>query len=375
MPSTSPATSTGRTFTADDKPYVPPTGTSLGSFDDGTWDGWTTTGTAFGSAPTPGNAPGQGGVSNYIGAGLANSFNGLDGPTGTLTSPDFTIDQAYLNFLVGGGNHPYVPGSAVGGTVPAGTTFADFEGPTYGAGWTTTGDFTGTTPAAGALPGQQQVTGYVGNQLVNTFENGDASQGTITSPSFTIASDYINLLVGGGNHPWGSPNPTSVEPHRRRQRGRQQHRAERGGPELERLGRARLRGQDRDHPDRGPERRRMGSPERRPDHLLAPARSARRRRHLGEAGRRRAGRPVGDRARTARPSTGTAGTSATCRGRPATSRSSTTTPADGGTSSPTSSASPASQRSPRCNVRTGSTSARTTTPPSPTTTPRVASAS
>ena len=200
----------GTTFTADDKPYVPPTGTSLGSFDDGTWDGWTTTGTAFGSGPTAGNAPGQGGVSNYIGAGLANSFNGLDGPTGTLTSPDFTIDQAYLNFLVGGGNHPYVPGSAVGTTVPAGTTFADFEGPTYGAGWTTTGDFTGTTPAAGALPGQQQVTGYVGNQLVNTFENGDASQGTITSPSFTISSDYINLLVGGGNHPWGSPNPTSV---------------------------------------------------------------------------------------------------------------------------------------------------------------------
>jgi len=200
----------GTSFTADDKAYVPPTGTSLESFDNGNWDGWTTTGTAFGSAPTAGNAPGQGGVSGYEGAGLANSFNGGDGTTGTLTSPDFTIDQAYLNFLVGGGNHPYVPGSVAGNTIPAGTTFADFEGATYGAGWTTTGDFTGTGPAAGTLPNQQQVTGYIGNQLVNTYINGDASQGTITSPSFTISSSYINLLVGGGNHPWGSPDPTSV---------------------------------------------------------------------------------------------------------------------------------------------------------------------
>jgi levanase len=200
----------GTTFTADDKPYVPPTGTPLGNFDDGTWDGWTTTGAAFGPAPTAGNAPGQGGVSGYVGAGLANSFNGGDGSTGTLSSPPFTINQAYLNFLVGGGNHPYVPGSIVGDTLPAGTTFADFEGPTYGTGWTTTGDFVGTTPAPGTLPNQQQVTGYIGKQLVNTYINGDTSQGTITSPAFTISSNYINFLVGGGNHPWGAPNPTAV---------------------------------------------------------------------------------------------------------------------------------------------------------------------
>ncbi|GAA4343991.1 GH32 C-terminal domain-containing protein [Microbacterium rhizosphaerae] len=201
----------GTTFTADDTPYVPPTGTSLGDFDGATWDaGWTTSGAAFGTGPTPGNAPGQGGVTGYIGAGLANSYNGFDGATGSLTSSNFTIDQPYLNFLVGGGNHPYVPGSVVGNALPAGTTFADFEGPTYGTGWTTTGDFVGTGPAPGTWPGQNQVSGYVGNQLVNTFINGDQSEGSITSPAFTISSNYINLLVGGGRHPWGVSDPTSV---------------------------------------------------------------------------------------------------------------------------------------------------------------------
>jgi levanase len=202
----------GKTFTSDDKPYTPPTGADLGSFDDGTFDGWTPTGTAFGNGPTPGNAPGQGGVSGYVGAGLANSFNSpaLDGATGALTSPDFVIDKDYLNFLVGGGNHPYVPGSAVGDNQPPGTVFADFEGPTWGTGWTATGDFAGAGPAAGTLAGQQQVTGYEGNQLVNTFTDGDAPTGTISSPTFTVNSHYIDLLVGGGDHPWGGTGPTAV---------------------------------------------------------------------------------------------------------------------------------------------------------------------
>ena len=202
----------GKTFTSDDKQYTPPTGTDLGSFDNGTFDGWTPSGSAFGSGPTPGNAPGQAGVTGYIGAGLANSFNNPagDGGTGTLASPNFTITQNYLNFLVGGGNHPYVPGSKVGDNSPPGTVFADFEGTTWGTGWTATGDFTNAGPVAGAVGGQQQVTGYEGKQLVNTFLNGDASTGTITSPTFTINSHYIDLLVGGGNHPWGTPNPTAV---------------------------------------------------------------------------------------------------------------------------------------------------------------------
>ena len=80
--------------------------------------------------------------------------------------------------------------------------FQDFEAATTfeALGWTPTGDFVGKGPALGTLPPQQPVSGYLGDRLVNTFINLDASKGTITSPAFTVASKYINLLVGGGRH-------------------------------------------------------------------------------------------------------------------------------------------------------------------------------
>ena len=94
---------------------------------------------------------------------------------------------------------------------PPGTVFQDFEGSTTfaGLGWIPTGDFVGKGPVTGSLPGQSPVTGFLGKQLVNTFFNGDASLGTITSPTFTVNSKYINLLVGGGNHPH-DPNATNA---------------------------------------------------------------------------------------------------------------------------------------------------------------------
>ena len=193
----------GTTFTSDDPvTYTPPTGTVLQDFEAPTFGSWTTTGTAFGDAPTAGNAPGQGGVAGYVGDQLANSFHGGDSSRGTLTSPQFPITDNYLNFLVGGGNHPRVAGTTLDPTVPAGTVFADFEGTTWGTGWTATDDFASDGPRAGTIGDQQAVSGYQGERLVNTFTDHDAATGTITSPTFTIGQDYINLLVGGGNHPY-----------------------------------------------------------------------------------------------------------------------------------------------------------------------------
>jgi fructan beta-fructosidase len=99
-------------------------------------------------------------------------------------------------------------------TPPPGTVFQNFEGSTTfaGLGWTATGDFVGKGPVTGSLPGQSPVTGFLGKQFVDTFFNGDASEGTITSPTFTVNSKYINLLVGGGNWPHIANSSSAPEP-------------------------------------------------------------------------------------------------------------------------------------------------------------------
>ncbi|MFC8662110.1 GH32 C-terminal domain-containing protein [Streptomyces sp. NPDC057199] len=202
----------GKKFTADDKgTYTPPSGTVVQDFEGTDFGSWTTTGTAFGQAPAAGAVDGQGTVEGFDGKGLANSFHSGDATTGTLTSPAFTVDSKYLNFKVGGGRHPHVDGTVMEqGPPPAGTVLADFEGGTYG-GWTATGDAFGSAPATGTLGNQQEVSGFLGGGLVNSYLDGDTTTGTLTSPEFTIDKDYVNFLVGGGNHPAGSDNPTAIE--------------------------------------------------------------------------------------------------------------------------------------------------------------------
>ncbi|MES2439693.1 MAG: glycoside hydrolase family 32 protein [Verrucomicrobiota bacterium] len=90
--------------------------------------------------------------------------------------------------------------SIVPPSLPSGTLIADFEGADYGA-WTTTGTAFGSGPVAGAFGNQNPVTGYRGAKLVNSFLSGDGTTGTLTSPSFAITKNYLNFLIGGGNHP------------------------------------------------------------------------------------------------------------------------------------------------------------------------------
>ncbi len=62
-------------------------------------------GPAFGYGPSKGTAASQQDVTGFVGKGLVNSYDpGGDGLTGTLTSPEFTIDGDYIQFLVGGGD-------------------------------------------------------------------------------------------------------------------------------------------------------------------------------------------------------------------------------------------------------------------------------
>jgi uncharacterized protein (DUF608 family) len=76
--------------------------------------------------------------------------------------------------------------------------FEDFE---HGYGnWKVEGEAFGKAPATGTLPGQQRVSGYLGQGLVNSFLNGDDTVGRLTSKTFTIERRFIRFLVGGGNY-------------------------------------------------------------------------------------------------------------------------------------------------------------------------------
>ena len=92
--------------------------------------------------------------------------------------------------------HAVEPGPKGKETHPA-TVFADFEGDGYGD-WEAFGKAFGERPAPGTLDGQQEVTGFEGKGLVNTFLGGDAPVGKLTSPAFVIERPFINFLIGGG---------------------------------------------------------------------------------------------------------------------------------------------------------------------------------
>ena len=77
---------------------------------------------------------------------------------------------------------------------------ADFEADTYGQ-WKAEGEAFGSGPARGTLPHQQQVSGFVGKGLVNTYLGGDKPHGKLTSPPFKMERRFICFLIGGGNHP------------------------------------------------------------------------------------------------------------------------------------------------------------------------------
>jgi sucrose-6-phosphate hydrolase SacC (GH32 family) len=78
----------------------------IADFEGETYGDWTVTGEAFGKGPAHGALPHQRHVAGFEGKGLVNSYLGGDKATGTLTSPPFTIQRPYINFLIGGGSQP-----------------------------------------------------------------------------------------------------------------------------------------------------------------------------------------------------------------------------------------------------------------------------
>jgi hypothetical protein len=77
----------------------------LADFESDNYGEWAAIGEAFGARPAAGTIGEQQLVSGFLGQGLVNTYIDGDSPVGTLTSPEFVVDQHYLNFLIGGGAH------------------------------------------------------------------------------------------------------------------------------------------------------------------------------------------------------------------------------------------------------------------------------
>ena len=75
------------------------------TFEGDDYGAWQVEGKAFGAKPARGTLENQQAVSGYEGEGLVNTFLGGDASHGTLTSPPFTINRTFINFLIGGGGH------------------------------------------------------------------------------------------------------------------------------------------------------------------------------------------------------------------------------------------------------------------------------
>jgi quinoprotein glucose dehydrogenase len=77
------------------------------SFEGDGFGSWEEKGSAFGKAPIPGITKGlTSELTAYSGESLACSAHGGDEATGSLTSAEFTIEEPYIVFLLGGGNLP-----------------------------------------------------------------------------------------------------------------------------------------------------------------------------------------------------------------------------------------------------------------------------
>ncbi len=77
----------------------------IGDFEGAGWGNWVAQGTAFGTGPALGTRPAGLREEGVRGSGVASSELAGDKPTGTLTSPPFTIQRRYLSFVIGGGRY------------------------------------------------------------------------------------------------------------------------------------------------------------------------------------------------------------------------------------------------------------------------------
>ena len=79
----------------------------IGRFDSTNYGDWKLTGTAFKPGPAAGDQLAKSGIENAPDNRVVSSEIEGDGPTGTLTSPEFKITRNYISFLISGGDYEH----------------------------------------------------------------------------------------------------------------------------------------------------------------------------------------------------------------------------------------------------------------------------
>ncbi len=174
----------------------------IADFERRDYGAWKATGEAFGTGPARGTLPNQMDVSGFLGTGLVNSYVGGDKTTGTLTSPPFTIQRNYLNFLVGGGMHP---GKTCMNLLLDGKTVRTVTGPNDRPGGSEALDWHAwdVSPFKGktvVLQIMDRATGGWGHINIDHIYQSDTKV-EVPGPktrTFTLRSAYLNLPVKNG---------------------------------------------------------------------------------------------------------------------------------------------------------------------------------
>jgi fructan beta-fructosidase len=91
------------------------------------------------------------------------------------------------------------PRPSVAGAANSDIVVAEFEN-TGWDGWVAQGTAFGSGPALGVRVGQLDIRGNHGSGSASSELDGDKSMGTLTSPAFTIARQFISFGVGGGDY-------------------------------------------------------------------------------------------------------------------------------------------------------------------------------
>lgn len=173
----------------------------IADFEAETYGEWKVEGEAFGPGPAKGTLSGQMPVSGFEGQRLVNTFFQGDRTVGKLTSPEFTIERSWINFLIGGGQHQ---DQLVIKLVVNGESVRTSSGPNSAAGGSEALDWDSwdVAPFVGkkaTIEIIDQATGGWGHLNVDQIVQSDKRRGSLPAVrTIAIQKKYLHLPVKNG---------------------------------------------------------------------------------------------------------------------------------------------------------------------------------